>query len=460
MSAGPPASAMPNPMRSSCIWTSAASRGTAARRSVSVSSAGRAEQDAAVDAATGAPVDPRLDGLHEQHARRSRTRPDPGDPDPPLPQPSGQVGEGLPGVRVEEDDERALPHPLTVRRLHACSIGRSGHPTEVSRHVLPVFTARTPQHGRACAWHPGGHVDDPREHPLRRRIPDAGRVGRPRRLLPRLARAHRQLARRRQARPARLACAHRGDRERRAGDGAGVPPSVRNARGQLPPHVRLVETTTNDAWVRDTGPTFVRNDGGEVRGVSWRFNAWGGLRGGLYFPWDADDLVGPQGLRPRAGRGVPARPGPRRRLDRRRRRGHGADDRGVPAQPQPQPGSRPRARSRGPARPPRHVEGDLAPARRAPRRDRRPRRQHGALRSPGCRHAHLDRRRVRPAVRALRRGARRPRVRRPTRRAAAHGRQARTSPAPLHITAEEAAGVDVVPGASPAGPASAWPGRT
>lgn len=66
------------------------------------------------------------------------------------------------------------------------------------------------------------------------------------------------------------------------------------ARGLLPAHVRLVETTTNDAWVRDTGPTFVTNDAGDVRGVSWQFNAWGGLRGGLYFPWDADDLVGPK----------------------------------------------------------------------------------------------------------------------------------------------------------------------
>jgi agmatine deiminase len=32
----------------------------------------------------------------------------------------------------------------------------------------------------------------------------------------------------------------------------------------------------------------------ELRAVSWRFNAWGGLRGGLYFPWDADDVVGPK----------------------------------------------------------------------------------------------------------------------------------------------------------------------
>jgi agmatine deiminase len=66
------------------------------------------------------------------------------------------------------------------------------------------------------------------------------------------------------------------------------------ARSLLPNHVRLVETTADDAWVRDTGPSFVRNAAGEVRGVSWQFNAWGGLLGGLYFPWQNDDLLGPK----------------------------------------------------------------------------------------------------------------------------------------------------------------------
>jgi agmatine deiminase len=52
-----------------------------------------------------------------------------------------------------------------------------------------------------------------------------------------------------------------------------------------------VELSSNDAWIRDTGPTFVVNDRGSVRGVDWQFNAWGGLNGGLYFPWDQDDAV-------------------------------------------------------------------------------------------------------------------------------------------------------------------------
>ncbi len=63
------------------------------------------------------------------------------------------------------------------------------------------------------------------------------------------------------------------------------------ARGLLPPAVRLVEISHNDAWMRDVGPTFVVNRKGAKRGVDWRFNAWGGLNGGLYFPWDLDDAV-------------------------------------------------------------------------------------------------------------------------------------------------------------------------
>ncbi len=68
-------------------------------------------------------------------------------------------------------------------------------------------------------------------------------------------------------------------------------PQFQNARSRLPPHVRVVEMTSNDAWVRDTGPTVLVDAGGRRRGVDWRFNAWGGLGGGLYFPWDRDDEV-------------------------------------------------------------------------------------------------------------------------------------------------------------------------
>jgi agmatine deiminase len=63
------------------------------------------------------------------------------------------------------------------------------------------------------------------------------------------------------------------------------------ARAALDARARVVEISNNDAWMRDTGPTFVVNAAGRRRAVDWRFNAWGGLNGGLYFPWDQDDLV-------------------------------------------------------------------------------------------------------------------------------------------------------------------------
>jgi agmatine deiminase len=63
------------------------------------------------------------------------------------------------------------------------------------------------------------------------------------------------------------------------------------ARAELDPRVRVLEISNNDAWMRDVGPTFVVNASGRRRAVDWMFNAWGGLDGGLYFPWDQDDLV-------------------------------------------------------------------------------------------------------------------------------------------------------------------------
>ena len=64
-----------------------------------------------------------------------------------------------------------------------------------------------------------------------------------------------------------------------------------NARAMLPAPVRVVELSNNDAWMRDCGVTFVVNDSGGLRGIDWTFNAWGGLRKMMYFPWDKDDLV-------------------------------------------------------------------------------------------------------------------------------------------------------------------------
>lgn len=57
------------------------------------------------------------------------------------------------------------------------------------------------------------------------------------------------------------------------------------------PNIRVIELGSDDAWVRDSGPTFVVDGRGEVRGVDWTFNAWGGFDGGLYWPWKRDDQV-------------------------------------------------------------------------------------------------------------------------------------------------------------------------
>ncbi len=64
-----------------------------------------------------------------------------------------------------------------------------------------------------------------------------------------------------------------------------------SCRARLSAAVRVVEVSTDDAWLRDTGPTFVVDGGGRRRGVDWRFNAWGGTEGGLYFPWERDERV-------------------------------------------------------------------------------------------------------------------------------------------------------------------------
>ena len=63
------------------------------------------------------------------------------------------------------------------------------------------------------------------------------------------------------------------------------------AKEMLSSDIRVVEMSNDDSWMRDVGPTFVINSEGDVRGIDWRFNAWGGLLDGLYFPWDKDDQV-------------------------------------------------------------------------------------------------------------------------------------------------------------------------
>ena len=52
--------------------------------------------------------------------------------------------------------------------------------------------------------------------------------------------------------------------------------------------VRLVRVSTNDAWIRDYGPIFVREPTGNGLALTgWGYNSWGGK----YGPWDLDEAV-------------------------------------------------------------------------------------------------------------------------------------------------------------------------
>jgi agmatine deiminase len=51
--------------------------------------------------------------------------------------------------------------------------------------------------------------------------------------------------------------------------------------------VRIHEVDTDDAWMRDSGPTFVEDEDGRILAIDWVFNSWGGK----YPPWDRDDAV-------------------------------------------------------------------------------------------------------------------------------------------------------------------------
>lgn len=66
------------------------------------------------------------------------------------------------------------------------------------------------------------------------------------------------------------------------------------AQAIMPAEVKLVVMESDDAWMRDVGPTVLINDKGERRSVNWTFNAWGGKEGGLYENWDQDQEIAKQ----------------------------------------------------------------------------------------------------------------------------------------------------------------------
>lgn len=54
--------------------------------------------------------------------------------------------------------------------------------------------------------------------------------------------------------------------------------------------IDVVNLPTDDAWTRDTSPTFVINSG-KIRGIDWVFNAWGGDYDGLLPSYKNDDAL-------------------------------------------------------------------------------------------------------------------------------------------------------------------------
>ncbi len=72
---------------------------------------------------------------------------------------------------------------------------------------------------------------------------------------------------------------------------AASPNQSAHARATLPSAVRVVELPSDDSWMRDVAPSFVVNRQGEVRGVHWHFNAYGGQETGLYKDWAKDAQV-------------------------------------------------------------------------------------------------------------------------------------------------------------------------
>jgi agmatine deiminase len=65
---------------------------------------------------------------------------------------------------------------------------------------------------------------------------------------------------------------------------------VDEAAALIDSRVTLLPAPLDDAWMRDMGPTFVRDDRGELVAVDWVFNGWGAQD---WATWDNDAQVAP-----------------------------------------------------------------------------------------------------------------------------------------------------------------------
>ena len=68
------------------------------------------------------------------------------------------------------------------------------------------------------------------------------------------------------------------------------PSDIERAKTLCGANVEFLEIEHNDAWIRDNGPTFVWNQNKKLKGINWRFNAWGEK----YTPYDLDDALAPK----------------------------------------------------------------------------------------------------------------------------------------------------------------------
>ena len=66
------------------------------------------------------------------------------------------------------------------------------------------------------------------------------------------------------------------------------PGDVVEAREHCGAGVEVIEFELDDSWTRDTGPLIVRTGTGELIGVDFKFNGWGGK----YAPYDRDATLG------------------------------------------------------------------------------------------------------------------------------------------------------------------------
>ena len=53
-------------------------------------------------------------------------------------------------------------------------------------------------------------------------------------------------------------------------------------------NVIIISASYDDIWARDIGPSFIKIHN-QIKCVDWKFNAWGGVKEGSYYPWDKDD---------------------------------------------------------------------------------------------------------------------------------------------------------------------------